>query len=204
MTEDRFDDFLKRTLDELDPVPPTPREEIWARIERERSFAKTVRRTTSPRTWAGWGAGLAAMLAIGIGLGRMSTTPQPATDRPIAAAPASAPATAASASRMAYKLTVADYMTSAEALLTSFRTQPKGKSDPDLTKWANELLTNTRLLLDSPAADDPKTAQLLQDLELILAQIAHESASTKVEQDIIKDGMKKTAVLPRLRATAGT
>ena len=101
----------------------------------------------------------------------------------------------------AYRLTVAEHMTKAEALLTSFRTQPRGTLDPEIAVWARDLLTNTRLLLDSPAADDPNVAALLEDLELIIAQIARMSAPSREESAIIRDGMNKTAVLPRLRAT---
>jgi hypothetical protein len=42
---------------------------------------------------------------------------------------------------------------------------------------------------------------LLGDLELILAQIASMSVPSAEEREIIQDGMNRTAVLPRLRAT---
>ena len=206
MTEDRFDDFLKATLPDLDPVPPTPREAMWARIEQERALAKQPRNT---KVWMSWGVGLAAMLAIGVGLGRLSMKTAGETQAPqIAAAPAARVQTPAPAqvNRTAYDLTVSQHMTSAEALLTSYKTQPQGAVDPQLAEWARDLLTNTRMLLDSPAADDPNVAVLLEDLELIIAQIARVSASSKEEREIIRDGMKKTEVLPRLRASqsAGT
>ena len=199
MTERQFEDFLKQTLADLDPAPPAPREEMWARIEAQRQFRRQIKRDRNRfKTWGGFGIGLAAMLAIGIGLGRLSTTGVP-TDRP---ATATATSTESSApNRTAYRLVVQEHMTSAEALLTSFRTQPGGTLDPQVAVWARDLLTNTRLLLDSPAADDPKVAALLEDLELIIAQIASLSDTTKEEREIINDGMQKTAVLPRIRAT---
>jgi hypothetical protein len=205
MTEEKFEEFLKTTLHDLDPVPPTPREAMWTRIEAERRLAKQPRKTN---VWLTWGVGLAAMLAVGVGIGRLSvknasddTTPQ------VASAPARVETPApAQINRAAYDQTVAEHMTSAEALLTSFKTQPQGTVDPQLSDWARDLLTNTRMLLDSPAADDPDVAVLLEDLELIIAQIARVSASSKEEREIIRDGMKKTEVLPRLRASqsAGT
>lgn len=196
MTEERFEKFLMQTLDDLDPVPPTPRAEMWARIEGQRSFRRQSSRT---RVWISWGVGLAAMLAVGVGIGRMSVggERQPATH----VASVTQPSNAAPVNRTAYRLAVAEYMSNADALLTSFRTQPKGALDPDIAIQARDLLTNTRLLLDSPAADDPKVAALLEDLELIIAQIARMSAPSTVEREIIRDGMNKTAVLPRLRAT---
>lgn len=203
MTQEHFDEFLKRTLPDLDPVPPTPREEMWARIERQRSFTKQVRRTTIKRTWVGWGVGLAAALAVGVGLGRITTLGVERAETPVAQVTNPAPGNT-SVNREAYNVTVANHMTSAEALLTTYRTQTAGTMDPDMKAWARDLLTNTRLLMDSPAADDPEVAELLGDLELIIAQIAQASAPSGVEREIIRDGMKKTAVLPRLRATVGT
>jgi hypothetical protein len=62
------------------------------------------------------------------------------------------------------------------------------------------------MLLDSPAADDPEVAALLEDLELVIAQIARMSAPSSVERELIREGIQKTDVLPRLRASqsAGT
>jgi hypothetical protein len=200
MTEERFEEFLKRTLDDLDPVPPTPREELWASIQQQRRFAKRKPVQHAYNVWVRWGVGIAATLAIGVGIGRYSASNKLPDERPrVAVAPAPV-------NRTAYKLTVAEHLTSAEALLTSFRTQPRGALDPEIAVWARDLLTNTRLLLDSPAGDDPNVAALLEDLELIIAQIARMSAPSKEENAIIRDGMNKTAVLPRLRATlpAGT
>ena len=196
MTEEKFEEFLKDALHDLDPVPPAPRDEMWAGIQRERALQTRTRRT---HTWVTWGVGLAAMLAIGVGIGRMTSVQVQNADAP--APRVAVNTTPAPVNRTAYRLAVAEYMSSAEAMLTSFRTQPKGQADPQIAEWAQDLLTNTRLLLDSPAADDPKVAALLEDLELIIAQIARMSAPSIVEREIIRDGMNKTAVLPRLRAT---
>jgi hypothetical protein len=195
MTEERFEEFLKRTLNDLDPVPPTPRAEIWASIEQQRRFKKHSPTRLMPRAWARWGMGLAAMLALGIGIGRLTTTRQQTPG-------GSAVANASSAvNRTAYGLAVSDHMTKAEVLLTSFRSQPDNVLDPQIAIWARDLLSNTRLLLDSPAAEDPRTAMLLEDLELIIAQIARLSAHSSEENEIIEEGIEKTAVLSRLRAT---
>ena len=199
MTEERFEEFLKRSLDELDPVPPTPREEMWASIQQQRRFQKRASVDRRYKVWVSWAVGAAATLAIGIGIGRFTATNT--LNQAPQVAEITAPAPGNGINRTAYRLTVAEHMTKAEALLTSFRTQPRGTLDPEIAVWARDLLTNTRLLLDSPAADDPNVAALLEDLELIIAQIARMSAPSKEESAIIRDGMNKTAVLPRLRAT---
>lgn len=198
MTEEKFEDFLKRTLDELEPVPVPPREAMWAQIDEARRFSRKSPRTTSRRVWLNWGVGLAAMLAVGIGIGRMTAREQVA---PIAQTPAAAP-TGIRHNQTTYQVAVAQHLNRADALLTSFRTQPaEATPDPQLARFARDLLTSTQLLLDSPAGDDPKVAALLGDLELILAQIASTRITSPEERAIIRDGMNKTAVLPRLRAT---
>lgn len=202
MTEEKFAEFLKTALDDLDPVPAAPRDEMWQRIQAQRALERQARRTPAYRTWINWGVGAAAVLAVGIGIGRMTLrqTDAPAPARVAAVTPATP-------NQTAYKVVVNQYMASAEAMLTAYRTEPQGTLDPQIAEWARDLLTNTRLLLNSPAASDPKTAALLQDLEVIIAQIAALSAPSNLENEIIRDGMNKTAVMPRLRATqpaAGT
>jgi hypothetical protein len=150
------------------------------------------------RVWVNWGVGLAAMLAVGIGIGRMT-----AREQLIAPHPQIAAVTDVTPNRTTYQVAVAQHLSRADALLTSFRTHPKAAApDPQLAVFARDLLTSTRLLLDSPAGDDPKVAMLLGDLELILAQIARLSVPSAEEREIIEDGLDKTAVLPRLRATS--
>ena len=206
MTEEQFEDYLKRALQDLDPVPPAPREAMWANIQEQRRSATNI--SGRNRQWLSWGVGLAAMLAVGIGLGRLSVrSPEDTVSAPIAANRGVTGATRSEpVNRTAYRLTVEQHMTSAEALLTSFKTQPQGTLDPDIAVWARDLLTNTRMLLDSPAADDPEVAALLEDLELVIAQIARLSAPSSVERELIREGIQKTEVLPRLRASqsAGT
>ena len=202
MTEERFEEFLKRTLDEIDDVPTPPREAMWAQIDEARQFQRRAERTSSRRVWLNWGVGFAAMLAIGIGIGRMTARPQliqgPQTPTQVARAPISD----VTPNTTTYQVAVQQHLSKAEALLTSFRTQPQSTApDPQLALFARDLLSSTQLLLDSPAGDDPRVAALLGDLELILAQIASLSVPSTQEREIIQDGMERTSVLPRLRAT---
>jgi hypothetical protein len=201
MTEERFEDFLKRALDDLEPVPPAPKEAMWAQIDQARRFSRNAERTSSRRVWINWGVGLAAMLAVGIGIGRMTAREQIGIEAPVAQV--NAPASPGiRPNHTTYQVAVAQHLNKADALLTSFRTQPAEETaDPQLAQFARDLLTSTQLLLDSPAGDDPKVAALLGDLELILAQIARTTIASPEERAIIRDGMNKTAVLPRLRAT---
>ena len=77
MTEERFEEFLKNALDEMDPVPVPPREAMWAQIDQARRFARNAERKTSRRVvWMKWAVGTAAVLVVGIGIGRMTALQQ--------------------------------------------------------------------------------------------------------------------------------
>jgi hypothetical protein len=66
--------------------------------------------------------------------------------------------------------------------------------------WAKGLLSNTRLLLDSPAGDDPRRAKLLQDLELVLAQIVQLEPNARAEErQLIEGSIEQGHVMTRLR-----
>ena len=66
---------------------------------------------------------------------------------------------------------------------------------------ARQLLAGNRLLLDSPAARDAPTRRLLEDLELVLAQIAQLSPGSPGEDlKLIREGIERGDVIPRLRS----
>jgi len=107
-----------------------------------------------------------------------------------------------SASAPAYQLTAVRHLSEAEALLTSFRTRSATdqQMDAQLGKWARDLLSNTRLLLDSPVANDPQRRPLLEDLELVLVQIVQLSpGSTPQDREMIEKTLQHDHVMTRLR-----
>jgi hypothetical protein len=102
----------------------------------------------------------------------------------------------------AYQLTTVRHLSEAEALLTSFRTRSTTdqQMDAQLGSWARSLLTNTRLLLDSPVANDPQRRPLLEDLELVLVQIVQLSpGSTPQDREMIERTLRQDHVMTRLR-----
>jgi len=126
--------------------------------------------------------------------------PRPSSVRPRSdvAVGRSAPATPSSA----YQLTTVRHLSEAEALLTSFRTRSNSdqQMDAQLGAWARHLLSNTRLLLDSPVANDPQRRPLLEDLELILVQIVQLSPGTAPQdRELIEKTLQQEHVLTRLR-----
>ena len=238
--------------------PATPREAIWARIEAERGMARGVvplSRPTQRRWWLG-ALAMAAVLALGIALGRVSmreaaeregpagapvaTRGTPAPREPetgarrepgaepgaesVAAeqlatadpAPAAAPRETrgedaapraavpphAAAPRDLYRLASQQMLGQAEALLAHYRADRAAeRMDPGIGRWARDVLTSTRLLLDSPAAEDPEMRSLLQDLELVLAQIVQRTGQADpLEDEMIDRTIEDRDLLPRLRA----
>lgn len=166
-----------------------PREEMWRAIAAGRERRRAARRRLR------WGLSLAAMLVLGIGIGRMVAPGGPYGSAPLATARAGAPAT--------YRVAAEQYLTRTEVLLTDFRGEAgRGRLDPAFRASARELLSTTRLMLDSPAADDPRLAALLQDLELVLAQISQLPAEPgpSGELDLIHQSIAQSGMLTRLRA----
>ena len=107
-----------------------------------------------------------------------------------------------SAPGSAYQLTAVRHLSEAEALLTSFRSRSTSdqQMDAQLGAWARDLLSNTRLLLDSPVANDPQRRPLLEDLELVLVQIVQLSpGSTPQDRELIEKTLQHDHVMTRLR-----
>lgn len=98
------------------------------------------------------------------------------------------------------------HLASAEALVSVVAASPRDAlMDSLTTRWAREMLSNTRLLLDSPAGDDQVRRRLLEDLETLLVQLVQRSGGAVDERELIDRTLQKTQLLTRLRSTtAGT
>lgn len=106
------------------------------------------------------------------------------------------------ATSVSYQVATQHHLENAEALLTSYSLEGRDpRMDAQFAGWAKNLLSNTRLLLDSPAGDDSRRAQLLQDLELVLAQIVQLSPNAAAqERDLIQGSIQNQHVMTRLRS----
>ena len=100
-----------------------------------------------------------------------------------------------------YQVATMRHLEDAEALLTTFTFESRDATmNAKIADWAKGLLSNTRLLLDSPAGDDPRRAKLLQDLELVLAQIVQLSPSAAAtDRELIQGSIQEGQVITRLR-----
>jgi hypothetical protein len=96
-----------------------------------------------------------------------------------------------------------EHMQRAEALITVVAATPADAMMDSLTgRWAREMLTNTRLLLDSPAGDDVARRRLLEDLETLLVQLVQRSGGAVDERFLIDRTLERTQLLTRLRTSA--
>lgn len=118
-------------------------------------------------------------------------------------APATANATPGpSYDAVPYGAATAQHLAQAEVLLTTFRAATPGEGDAVAeAAWARDLLSTTRLLLDSPAARDPERRRLLEDLELVLVQLARlDGGNSAEERALIDRTMRRADMLTKLRA----
>ena len=146
--------------------------------------------------------------------GRRDTTAPAAARRDVAVAPRESSVSAVrEATReaagpdrtLAYQLVVLQHLAGTEAMITSFRASARnGETDAHVSKWARELLGMTRLLEASSAADDPVMKRLLEDMELVIAQIVqytNRGTNDPEELDLIEQSIKKRGVITKLRST---
>jgi hypothetical protein len=223
MHDDEMNELLTGLRGDYNAPPDTPREEMWAAIQ-----VRLVREVTSAgpdrggvqnqvlsledahrsrmrrfRQPLGWAAAAAALLVLGLGIGRMTApgagpAAEVAMDVPVDAGPNSGVLRAASV----------EHLIRSESLLTLVRADARaGRVEPSVGSWARGLLSQTRLLMDAQGNADPAMAQLLGDLELVLVQIvgaanadAGDPAKVRSELKLALDGMEERDVLPRIQA----
>lgn len=187
------DPVLAQALRALPAPPATPRDRMWTAIESRRHEAtrRTRRRTWR---WAGTGAALAAVLVLGFAIGRWTES------SPGAGPVATVEDRGADRRTDGYRQAARMLFDRAEVRLAGFQSRPAGATRTATTAWADGLLTQTRLLLDSPAADDPDARRLLRELELVLAEIAAlPDTGSAAQAARIADGLYERATVPRLR-----
>ena len=206
MSDSRLDVKIREAALEYNTPPETPRDRIWESIQAKRRGERRPRRVTaSELRRALWPVAAAAILILGVALGRFSVEDEnggsggeigselgevaDATDAPTLDATDS------------YKLAAIAYLSRAEVLLTSFnQTTVAPESAGSFSDWARGLLSDTRLLLDSPAAENLELLILLKDLELILARMVQLADDQSESQHRwLTDELNDGSLLTRLR-----
>jgi hypothetical protein len=200
--DEKFDEFLRHAASDYHaPVPP-PADAIWAAIEQDVATAiAPVQRSAAhrfrPVMWIG--VGVAATLMLGVAVGRWTAL------RPVPATPPAVAATngGSTASDVHARAVTMEHLAEAEVFLTSVRAELKaGRSDDERAERSRDLLVRTRVLLGSSADRSPEVARLLEDLELLLAEIAALPAKRgSLDKTLLDESMRDGNIIPRIRAT---
>lgn len=205
--DDKWPPAIEAAVKQYNDPPPTPREEMWQQIEARRQQRRVVAGDFRWRHYSRRVMAAAAVLLAGFVLGRIwdnDRSPQP--DAPIVAdatpttKPAATPKDAGIST--AQRLHAAKHFSRSSVLLAQFAEAVQEDSlDPELHKWARDLLSNTRLLLDSSLAEDPQYHRLLRDLEFTLAQIVQASIAEEEpeERQWVAGQVNDQSLVERLR-----
>ena len=181
-------------------VPPErpPLDAIWRRVESAAFGPAPIPIPVSRRRWLAPLALAATLLfGVGIGFGIASLTQRDA----IAALPVAAVPTerAVPDTPSPFVGVAGDYVERATALLTTIGDDAAAMDvSPGTIRRAQDLLSTTRLVLDAGVADRA-LRDLLEDLELVLAQIVrlpeHRAAT---DAQLITEALDQRDVLSRL------
>ena len=205
--DDRTPESIRNAVTGYNMPPELRRSDLdamWSRIEGE-AFSQPLalsdaRRLSRVRRFfsASNLLPLAAVLVIGVAIGRFVL---PRSMNPTEPQVVVADSTKGPTIEGPYQSTASRYLGQATALLASLPAEVNAGTPGEPYKGrAHDLLLTTRLLLDSPASADPRFRTLLEDLELVLAQVVRlQSAESSAELELIRQALEQRDVLPRLR-----
>jgi hypothetical protein len=203
MSEERFEAWLKENADDYHrPPDDVPRDEMWETIARARQ-ARPVQ-TRRPSLIADrWSLAVAASLLIGAGIGLGYWLRGGTSTPPVAQVAAITTQQQDSLIRnVTYDMASVRHLSAVEMMLTTYRATEETATDQAMKRWARDLLGSTRLLMDSPAGDDPGRRKLLEDLEYVLAQIVQLDPNAPAEDRALLDrAITREQVLTRIRSS---
>jgi len=204
----RFDTWIAKVAPALNEPGATPRLEMWDAIQAATEASRDAQAGRIPgitpltRHWRLMSM-IAAALLIGVAIDRYAF--RRGTER-VASSPApNVTPRDSTDTRSMYRLAAAQTLTQAEALLVAYRAsespEPDAASARQLGTWGRQVLASTRLLLDSPAGDDPQLHALFDDLELVLVQIIRASGTPldTTDRALIDRALQDRSLLPRIR-----
>ncbi len=188
-------------------VPPAPDlDALWRGVEAQRG--RRGSQTIATRWWRV--AGIAAAIVLAFTLGRVSVRSAGVELPMVASAPGTGANTASippsnTPGNTPVTTTTSELLGQTAVLLAAL---PADGADPAsdrrFAQQAGELLTTTRLLLSSRATEsDPALRRLLEDLELMLAQVARlRAGETRTERELITEALQQQNLVPRIRTIA--
>ena len=211
MSNEHMNELVGRVRETYHVPPEPPREQMWAAIAaglRDTpdvtddpaviDLAEARERRALTRHPLAWVAAAAALVVLGIGIGRMSAPG-------VVVAPVVAAETDGT---VALTVAALEHLGRTESLLTMVRAEARGGAlEPATAEWAQGLLSETRLFIDAREGGDPALTQLFEDLELILVQIvgiaeagSGDEAWTRTELQLAMSSLEDGEVLPRIQA----
>lgn len=192
MNEQELDILIATARRTYNDPPPADLDRLWRGISRRRPLQRF--RLTSRIV------GAAAVLGLVFSLGRMSVQASPPFD--VTVEPVVAQVNAQIP--QPYELTTTALLGESAMLLSAIRVSDEtAAKDREFSLHAINLLGTTRLLLDARGGDDPLLRELLQDLELVLAQIARlQPSGAREELELITDALRQQNIVPRIHRVA--
>lgn len=196
MNDHELEQLMRLAAADLRRVPEPPLDRMWGAIE-ARAFGPRVL-PLPRRPWLRPLA-FAATLLLGVALGWGSARWGQAPAGGGGAAPAPAGVAAAAAPPSPFVGVASDYLEQTTALIV---TVAGGDSLATLTpaavRRARQLLSTTRLLLDA-GVESPALRDLLQDVELVLAQLVRIPESRPAgDAHFVNEAVAQRDLLPRL------
>jgi hypothetical protein len=204
MTDHEFDALMDDAPAHYRVPPAPPLDDIWARVEADAFAPRAMTPARRGPAWWMVGMAAAASLTIGVLAGRRMVPTTGASAGPVVAAAGDTRATTTPVSTMAdpgERLTEEVLGRTALLLASLPHDGATTRGNPALAEQAGRLLSTTRLLLDSPSAQRPQLRALLQDLELVLVQVAQlRVPRTGDDLSIIKEAVEERALVPRIKS----
>lgn len=205
MNEQELDELMRSAGPSYRAGGPPPLDRMWSGVA-ARAFGGTVgpvRPVPVARTWFR-PAALAATLVLGIGLGwvaaRWSPMAPPAERQQRVAGPSELIPVDRREEPSPFVGLAGNYFQQTTGLVVALAGDlSSGKVESGTISRARDLLSTTRLLLDGQLPDGA-VRDLLQDLELVLAQVVRLPANRQPHADteLIVEAMNQRDVLPRL------
>ncbi len=204
MSEEKFEAWLKENADDYHRPPAPgdiPRDEMWNAIVRARQARPVPLRGRWSLIADRWPMAIAASLLIGAGIGLGYWMRGPGAVQPaVVVTPTQTPDSVIR--NTTYDVASVAHLTAVESMLTSFRSEQQAQTQVMLQRLARDLLATTRLLIDSPAAEDASRRKLLEDLEYVLAQIVLLDPNAPAEDRAMVDrAIAREQVLTRIRSS---
>jgi hypothetical protein len=202
MDDKQLDELLTDAKRSYRAPPNAPLDAIYSRVDAE-LFAEKLSKPAPG--WSTFAGAIAATLVLGVLIGRNTAAREIAL--PFAPKQTATPAQLASNTAAApYQRTMQEFLGSTAVLIAALPANGRpGTNDTKIAEQARALLGTARLLLDSPVGREQRTRDLLEDLELVLAQVARLQSQRPGEAlTMINESLEERDVVPRIRtAVAG-